>query len=486
MAEPAWRIRAVRRATCLPLILAGLAIAAAGCDDCTSAPVATGDGPAKPSIGTPRSIVLIGVDTLRVDHLGLYGARRATSPFLDRVAGKAHVFDRAFATSPWTLPSFASMLTGLDPTAHGAGIVVRDDPAAAFGPDRIGPKRRTKLDPAVRTLAEQLTSGGLATLAVVQNPNLDPAYGIDRGFDIYDHYEDGRKRRADAAIDRALELLDGLGGQRFFLFLHLIDPHLSYDAPPPARGRFTGEIDVDLELPIEGYRRLQRDYLHFSPMEWKFVEAAYDEEIAFVDQQLETFFAGLRKRGLEDDTLVILTADHGEEFLEHGGFEHGHTLYNELLHVPFLVWGPGVVARRQSLPISVADVAPTILDAVGLGVPDGIAGRSLWAVLSGHTQRAPSRVLFARGTLYGPELRAAIRWPFKLVERPEDGMVQLFDLDQDPAERVDLSESDRERTRELRSDLDQHIETGAHGRRLEIVDPGSELLEDLRELGYVE
>jgi len=438
-----------------------------------------------PTQPKPRAIVLIGIDTLRADHLGLYGAKRPTSPFLDRIAEDARVFDRAYATSSWTLPSFASMLTGLDPAAHGAGISFRRDPEHSGAPERKGPRKRTKLDPAISTLAERLNAAGFATLAVVQSPNLHPVFGLDRGFDVYDHIRK-RTRRARASVQRALALIDEHKDRPFFLFVHLIDPHLSYNAPAPVRGTFTREIDSDLELPVGDFQELRRKFPRYSAADRRFIEAAYDEEIVFVDQQIERLLRGLRQRGLEEQMLVILTADHGEEFLDHGAFEHGHTLYDELIRVPFMVWGQGITPKRESVSVSIADVAPTILDAVGLKVPEGAFGISLWPLLSDRVQEPKPRLLVAEGILYGPELRTAIRWPYKLVERPSDGQLLLFDLEKDPEERTDLSETHSQLALELRAELERRLSASATGTHREAVELDAQMIEDLRELGYVE
>jgi len=451
------------------------------------APLGCGESPEqRPQL---QSVVLIGVDTLRADHLGIYGAKRPTSPLLDQFAEQARVFDHAYATSAWTLPSFASLLTGLDPAEHGAGILLRHMAEEEIGEDRVGLKKRTKMKSDVTTLAERLSAGGFATLAVVQTPNLDPAYGIDRGFDIYSFSKRGRSRRAKAAVTRALALIGEYEDQPFFLFLHLIDPHLSYDAPKPFAGRFTSELDTDFEMPRKNIAKLRKSYGDYSPVKQEYIEAAYDEEILYTDQQVTRFLRELRKRGLADKTLVILTADHGEEFFEHGSFEHGHSMHQEVLRVPFVVWGPGVEAGRELAPVSIADAAPTILEAVGLDVPNTGFGRSLWPLLSENQPVEEDRLLVAAGTLYGPEQQMALRWPYKLVLRPASGDRMLFNLENDPDERNDLSETHGDLAQQLATELNQRMQAlqlGDDDAKREEATLDSETIEGLRELGYVE
>ena len=170
--------------------------------------------------------------------------------------------------------------------------------------------------------------------------------------------ENAEKRRADVVVDHALEWVDRQEGGDFFLFVHFFDPHMNYGAPEPWGGLFTSEIEADFSLPVTGHRALRNNAATLQPARKKFVEAAYDEEVRFVDAQIERFVTALKERGIWEDTLVIFTGDHGEEFFEHGGFEHGHTMYNEVIRVPLVVWGPGIVAQRNSTPVSIADIAP--------------------------------------------------------------------------------------------------------------------------------
>ena len=441
--------------------------------------------PPQPKI---ESVVLIGVDTLRADHLGLYGAKRPTSPALDQIAERARVFEHAYATAAWTLPSFASLLTGLDPAEHGAGIVLGQQADREWDPERIGNKERTKILPSGTTLSERLSAGGFKTFGVVQTPNLDPVYGFDRGFDIYENYRFERRRRADAAVAIAFELIDRHQDQPFFLFLHLIDPHLDYDAPTRFAGQFTNDIDAGLELPVsvDNVNQLREESPEQLSVKTKFVEAAYDEEIAYTDRQIARFLDGLNERGLEDETLVILTSDHGEEFFEHGGFEHGHSMHQELLRVPFMVWGPGVTPGRESAPISIADAAPTILEAVGLEVPDAGFGQSLWPMIDKSEPGDMDRLIVAAGTLYGPELRMAMRWPYKLIQNPKTGKLALFNLEKDPGEKNDLIETHRQLAQRLAAELDHRMISISSGPQREGVELDDEMIKNLRELGYVE
>lgn len=425
----------------------------------------------------PRSVILIGVDTLGARHLGLYGSRRPTSPFLDRRARSGRVFERAFSTSPWTLPSFASMFTGLLPSGHGVHVVLRKDGHRRFG----------KLDASAPTLAEVLAANGFATTAIVQNPILRTEFGLHRGFEVYDldAGDNVSHRKADAVLERALAWVDRheLADRRFFLFVHLFDPHLNYDAPEPFRGGFTRQIGSRLQLPIQGAKSIRDRISRLTAADREFIEAAHDEEVRALDEQLRLFFDGLAARELDDETLVVLTADHGEEFFEHGGFEHGHTMFDELLRVPLIVWGPGVSAGREPSPVSVADVAPTVLEALGIERPGTMFGMSLWPALR-ERRTIGRRPLVAESTKYGSEQKALILWPHKLVVRPVEGKRALFDVAADPGERRDLVQAQPELAASLGAMLDGLAAGRAPRAEQRKVPP--EVVEALHALGYVQ
>lgn len=416
----------------------------------------------------PDNVLLVVVDTLRADHLGAYGAERPTSPAFDAWAAEGLLFERAWATSPWTLPSVASILTGLEPARHGAGRPRRD----------AGKRNFTGLADGVETLAERLAAAGRATGAVVNNPFLHEKFGVARGFESWDYEAAGRtrSRRADESVDAALAWLDRVGDRPWLLLVHLFDPHLAYDAPAPYLGRFTGG-----EPPAERRRKPSwiRDRLRRGGFDLAPLTAAYDEEILFVDSQLERLRRGLEERDLAGRTLVVLTSDHGEELGDHGGFEHGHSVYDELLRVPLVLVGPGIEPGRIRAPVGLVDLAPTVLAALGLEAPPELPGVSLLG--------APpaARTLVAERTLYGEEEKAAMRWPWKLQWSPRSGAALLFDLEADPGERVDLAAQEPEVTQRMRALLEA-LERAGERTRGGAPALDAETERELRSLGYVD
>ena len=408
-----------------------------------------GSPPPRLEPGTP--VVLIVVDTLRADRLGLYGYERATSPELEGWAKRGALFERAIATSPWTLPSVASALTGLYPLSHGAGTRRKKLPSGRshtfFG-----------LDAGVPTLTSVLAEHGYATGAFVTNTFLRPEFGLARDFDIYDHTRNSGlyERPADVMVDRSLEWVDAQGQRPFFLLLHLLDPHLPYDPPEPYRGRFTADYEGVLRVPYDQRQRRQikKGRLQIDDGDRRFISATYDEQLAFVDAQVSRFLIGLEERELLSRSLVVFTSDHGEEFWDHGRFEHGHSFFQELLHIPMLVWGPEVLPGRRSEEVSLIDLLPTIFDALAIPTEDTVDGISLWPLLT-QGRSLPDRPLLAHNNLFGSLRQMLIRWPHKLILRPESGATLLYDLELDPSEQVELSSQEGRLLQRLARELGQ-------------------------------
>jgi len=442
-----------------------------------------------------RPVVLIVVDTLRADHLGAYGYdERPTSPNIDRWAQKGLVFERAWATSSWTLPSFGSMLTGRLPTVHFAGIEVDADSGVPAGV--VAARSLATLNEDLPTLAEVLQQRGFATGALVSNPLLEPRFGLNRGFDDYDHFktDNTNLRPAAEAVDMALEWIEGNRDRPFFLMVHFFEPHLDYGAPAPFRGRFT-DAATGFDLPVKGVWPMRNRIDEIGAVERDFIGAAYDEEIAYLDAEIGRFLDQLEERAVLDEALVVLTSDHGEEFFEHGGFEHGHAMFDEVLRVPMVLWGPQVESGREAMPVSLIDVMPTVLDAAGVtmvvGEDDESAAVARIALpgLSLLDAARPTwplrRSLIAERLHYGPETKAIVSWPYKAMLDIESGSAKLFDLATDPEERDDLAGVRPEILSELLTELSDRLTEAqvfgvATGAEID-----EELLRRLRALGYI-
>lgn len=443
---------------------------------CAGFPLGCGS-PERPAV---RNVVLIVVDTLRRDHLGVYGHERNTSPAIDALANEGVRFDRAYATAGWTSPSVASMLTGLYPSGHG---VTRPSTALADG---------------IPTLAEALRDRGFATAGIVSNHILGKRWGFARGFDSFDERNVKLHKGVSTpgVTATAIATLERLSREErpFFLFVHYFDPHYNYerhdefDFAPTRAGRLRGGEDIRVLRDLSGGATAE---------EVAFLRDLYDGEIRFTDAGIGRLLAALRARGLYDDTLIVLAADHGEEFLERGWLGHTRTLYDELIRVPLVLRLPRAPARTViQEPVSLTSLPPTIMELLGFEIPKSFPYASLVGQLSAApldlaSQRVLAEVDFVPASrLYVAKTarqQSLVGPRFKLIRNLLAGTVELYDVLRDPDERRDVSESEPARVREMTRELDALLlEIASHdfrGREVELTD---DEIEELQALGYGE
>lgn len=365
--------------------------------------------------GRSKGIVLISIDTLRRDHVGLYGYPRPTTPTLDALARTSIVAEDAVSVSSWTLPAHVSMLTSVEPGVHG------------------GTHSGARFNGRVPTLATLLGQAGYATQAVTSHLYVSQAYGLDTGFQHLDFHQD---RKAADTVARAEALIDRLGDRPFFLFLHFYDPHWHYAPPDYALRLFESSYSGPLTGLWQDFKT--RDRTSLTPADLAHLLALYDGEIRYTDDNLGRLLAHLRERGLERNTAVLVTSDHGEEFLEHGSWEHQKTLYEEVVRVPLVLHAPGYAARREPASASLLDVAPTLLAWAGVATPPAMQGRSLLQALDEReTYGESDHTLDRRPLLF---LRAgARRWKAIFSLDPAGTRVlseQWYDLATDPKEQA--------------------------------------------------
>ncbi len=396
-----------------------------------AAGVLAGCGPA-----APPNVLLVTVDTLRSDALSSYGNARPTTPFLDRLASEGIRFERAYSTSSWTTPAVASLLTSTYPSRHGMG----------GRPARTADHWDT-LPAELPSLPEVLADAGYRTYALVANFGLPPERGFDRGFDRYECLGAKDLEEVGAALETWLPELPAAAP--WFFWLHLFDPHAPYvgrepwasqfwpePPPPPFRAR---SIDAN---------ELLRQHRGLSPEAIAYARALYDSETRALDEFLRDLFP--RLPGAER-VFFVLTADHGEEFLDHGGVLHGRNLFEESIRVPLILRPPSGIrpGRVVAEPASLVDVLPTILAAAGAEPPAEAAGRDLLAPSPRRPRTAVAELLRGEG------VRSVTDGRWKLIlARGSPDHVQLFDLASDPAERRDLVELEPEIVERLRSELE--------------------------------
>ena len=336
-----------------------------------------------------RGYILISIDTLRADHLGCYGYRRPTSPFLDSLARRATLFEEAYAQYPSTLVSHMSMFTGLYPQEHGV-----------LPPSAV-------LSPAIETLPEVFQRHGFRTGGFTEGGFVSGRFGFRRGFDVFVGRDRHRNRLVDATFRRGLEFVASLKpDDRFFLFLHTYAVHTPYDAPEEYQRLFWAGEPPDGAIPASGPDLVRQNMTGERPprpvIDW--LGALYDAGIRQTDEVMQRFFADLERLGLANQVTVIVTADHGEEFMEHGLFNHTQ-LYRETLHVPLLVLHPDQrSAVRLGGIVQLIDLAPTLYELARV-----------------HPRRRPSGASFAR--LLG---RPAAPLPGTAWSEAQDGMRAVY------------------------------------------------------------
>jgi len=409
-------VATLARAVMLLVVLAGTA-----CSNPVQAPAGA------------ANVLLISIDSLRRDHVGSYGYPLPTTPTIDRLAAEGVIFRHAVSTTSWTLAAHAALLTGVHDARHGATV-----PTAT-------------LDESIPTLAEAFRAAGYRTVGLYSGPFLHPHFGLARGFEEYVDctsygLEDTRNpanprvhasSHKDVTNPRIAESFARVAARTdarpFFFFVHMWDVH--YDLVPPAP--YDRMFSSDPSPP-----EVDRDFRHDSAFvpgmderAYRQVIALYDGEIRSTDDTIGTMLEQLRARGLLEDTIVVVTSDHGEEFLEHGGKGHRNTLFDEVLAVPLVFWSPSrlrpaVVETAASL----VDVAPTLAALAKLPSLEGVDGRTLFDIHGSPVVDARVAISELRASARRPKLITAQRYPNKVIRDVKKGTESYYDLADDPRE----------------------------------------------------
>ena len=429
----------------------------------------------------PHGIILISLDTLRADHLGCYGYYPNTSPSIDTFAAENILFENAVVQAPNTLPSHMSIMTSLYPSFH--KVTNSSFP----------------LDEDLLTLAELLKAGGYQTVAFTDGGYVSGSFGFNQGFDIYDDHGGG----IENILPKAIQWLDTNRSEPFFLFLHCYDIHSPYNPPPPYNSMFhdfsypSGLVPSNRNLSSAYMRKLwltDEDVQHFI--------AFYDGGIRYTDENIGRFLSYLKNSGLYDDSLIIITSDHGEEFNEHGSFLHWQIYFRPNLHVPLIIHIPSF----KKTPVKITnlvrsiDLLPTILDSAELPAHQGAQGKSLLPLVR---QRKGFINIFVRAitALFkkGPKVSFAEQQPsrhlhyrsiitddgYQLIGAPYSQQIKLFNLKKDPLARNNIYKDNKDKAEKLLSQLN---ETYSRQQDQETARPSLDdrIREQLQVLGYIE
>ncbi len=514
-----------RTARCIPALLLPLLLS------CTA--------PEPGAVEQRPNIVLITIETLRADHVGIYGYERNTTPNLDRLARQGAVFQQAIAQAPFTLPSLASVMTGLTPPSHG----VRNHPA--------------QLNPELITLAEHLSQAGYRTAAMTRHSWLRRKSSFDQGFDEYHNNKFSAGLDARSLSLAAADWISGNDEQPFFLWLHFLDPHLPYtpgypysviyhpahqedkqvrhlssliarpreDFLPTPYADLAGGPHYDLVmryypdnaalLDLALWRRPRGD-IFFGKMRYPSADVSqlrdlYDGVLSYTDDNVARLLKTLSERGLENDTIVMVAGDHGEAFGDHDlFFTHDFTLYDEVVRVPLILRMPSRIAPGTDIPqqVRLMDIAPTLLDLAGLEIPSNMEGESLVPLLEGKTlpylpafaESAPYRRQFPqqprvyyKGNKGKWRMVRTERWKLIMIPHPDGDIFELYDLQSDPGETTNLYEDLPGEVGKLWPKLEAWLQQDAHRdtdrsteeeRSLDELDPATR--QQLEVLGYIE
>ena len=406
----------------------------------------------RPTFEKPLNVILVVVDTLRADRMSLYGHKRPTSPYIDKIAAHGLVADRAYSHSPWTMPSMATLFTSTYESTHQLSLAPGQDPDFSV------------LPPEHVTLAEYFAAHGYRTGAISAQPWVAKQTGFHAGFDDFslvattDSPHDGA-----FVVGETLDWLRRNGSSRFFLYLHFMTPHTPYQPPPPFEQlSWVGKRPAKLEKLAGAKNQQFWDFLagelqgtgplRATPEDVEYLLSLYDAEVAQVDWWIGVLHRELRRMGLWENTLVVLVSDHGESFFEHGMFLHGTHLFNENLHVPLLFSHPVLFPEpvRLMQPVGVIDVFPTIVDLLGGKPLAQFQGRSMLSGTAAWSVFSEKRTLREDGRVESMEKLQNKAW--SLVHNPDDRWA-LYRLEDDPGELHDVIDSNEATGSKLRQAL---------------------------------
>jgi len=441
----------------------------------------TTPSPAAKVLTPPKNLnaIFVVIDAAAARYLGCYGNSLDTSPNIDAFAREATRFRRAYSQSSWTLPSVASFLTGKYPPDPGFSKATSQGRLKAL---------------MARPMALLLKEAGVQTAGFSESPYVTAVFGMDTGFETFREYfphrvleerpRDFDRMDSERTIDDVVTWLDEHKQERFFVYVHLLPPHAPYNAPPPFADRFDPDYEGSVHGDIDTLLKVDKRQIRITARDLAHLQAQYQENLAYADHQVGRILDALRERDLFDRSLVIVSSDHGEAFLEHGRMMHNWTVYEEMIHVPLVIRFPaglGEMPKTWDGVVELTDLMPTIFETMGVPVPDGAVGGSLLRELRGSDQAAG----LARSwtAMIGLHKGALVLREDKLVLDTRSGKAELYNLRDDPSERNDLAKSKRQLVEQLVALLESGASKATSVREVELDEATKR---SLRSLGYVE
>jgi arylsulfatase A-like enzyme len=450
-------------------------------------------------------IILITIDTLRADHLSCYGSNKVKTPVIDALAKKGILFNKAISQCPWTTPSIASILSSLCPSIHKGGEIVGEGESKSF----------RKIAESIALLPEILKKQGYFTQAILSNPQLTKEQGFTKGFVGFHNFDDSyyeipglfylrllKNIRSnvsnqwytpgDIITKEVIGWLNKYHKSSFFLWIHYTDPHIPYQ---PAK-KYLKNLNYKSKFKdkrVLDFGKIRSGNYNIISDDREYIESLYNGEIRFADDQLGIVISKLKKLGIFDKTLIILTSDHGEEFWEHLGFEHGHTVYDELLHIPLIIHFGNLYPSKNKViknQVRLIDIFPTVLDFLNIKHQSFIQGRSLMPIIAGKEEK---RTAFSEYLYRGKERKSIINDGFKYIYFPDIDREELYDLKRDPGELTNLITLNKEKAARLREQLISIIENNQKiaeivikDKQINIIEMNEMLKKQLKALGYIQ
>jgi arylsulfatase A-like enzyme len=494
------------------------------------------------TIESKPNIVLLTLDTLRADHLSCYGYERETSPFIDKIANEGILFEECIATSSWTLPSHASLFTGLFPSEHGAIYSAEDKSKTSQLPDEL------------TTLAEIVKQKGYKTAGFIGGPYLASVFGMGQGFDSYNDrlgpigkvYFDkitffrfileifknkinlyklsssietyliyvwnyiygesftknsighvGWKKKANEINAVVLPWIKRNKDTRFFLFINYFDPHAPYALPKGYKNHYNRGYKSKLGGLVSQLNNIM--YRRYSPTEddLNFLISLYDSQINFLDLHIKQLFDTLVSCGIDKKTIVVITSDHGEAFGEHGLMQHGFSLYEDQIKVPLILWGIKKFpdSQRISTQVQIIDIMPTILNLINIPPPENIRGQSLIPLIAGREDFArpyalaemfEDKAVYRFGEEYRRDLKCIRTREWKYIASSR-GKKELYNVIEDREEMNNLKDAEKEVSKNM-EDLIKKIAPsfkGKYNAKAKSFQIDNDIKEQLRGLGYI-
>ncbi len=439
-------------------------------------------GCTEPILDKPN-IIIISLDTTRVDRLGAYGYHRDTSPNLDKLAEESVFYTRAISTSSWTLPAHASLFTGKFTSSHGAQYD-KNGPfkltSAISGPKDWDDLRARGISENEQTLAGSLKQAGYVTGGVVAGPWMKNIFGLSRGFDYYDDSKIStlNGRIAESVTGAAIKWLEKIKDNRFFLFLNYFDPHYPYNAPDGYKNKFSSANLKTLEKQgSRSHRKKTNDW--------------YDGEISYMDAYIGKLLSRLKELGIYDNTWIIVIADHGERLGEdhngyvakHLNYGHGEYLFQQGIHIPlFMKYPKGEMSSRKvDMRIQTVDILPMIYERIGIPIPEDVQGTAELGLHPVISETTPLPQASPDGTW-----RAIYEGDYKFLWNIK-GKHLLFNLKTDPGELKNLVNIEADRARDMKKQLEQYISSlPKPGPARPAADIDEKTKDALRSLGYIQ